>query len=131
MLAVPKLRPAPAVPVHAAAPAAAPATSKRVTTRVTRPAATAPKQVKIPVLENTFGLPGKEAKNAAPADPFAKVPVVSNDTGVAVSLPQDPAADSSARAIPPAAGTGNATVDSAGCRRIGSVRPFGAWSGNG
>ena len=110
MLAVPKLRPAPAVPVHATAPAASPATSKRVTRHATRPAPAAPKRVKIPVLENSFGLPGKQAKSTTPVDPFAKVPVVSNDTGVAVSLPQDPAADSSAQATPPAAGTGNGTT---------------------
>ena len=112
-LAVPKLQQPRAVPTQATtAPPAAP--SRRSVLPRTPSAPTAPKRVTVPVLESSYGIPGKQAASGAaskaPADPFATVPVVSNDTGVPVTLPVAPAADASAAKTPPAAGTDNATA---------------------
>ena len=103
-LAVPKLRQAPAVPAQATeAPPARTSRSSAVPT-ATR-TATAPKQVRVPVRSNSYGIPAKQAASTTPADPFANAPVVSNDTGAPVTLPAGPAASAAEtgndRAVPP------------------------------
>ena len=70
--------------------------------------------MKVPVLENSFGLADNAAAGAAstttPPDPFANVPVVGNDTGVPVTLPVAPTVEKPPAATPPAAGSDNGTA---------------------
>ena len=115
VLAVPKVQLAPVVPAQAtAAPSAVPSRSSAQPQSQPGRTSAAPKRVTVPVVESSFGIPAKQAasgsESKAPADPFANVPVVSNDTGVPVTLPVAPAADASAAKTPPAAGTDNAAA---------------------
>ena len=111
-LGVPNARPAPPLPRQAASP---------IPSRTRRPAV-APKtaakrtgqsqRVSVPVTSRTYGQSSETSgarSGAAEADPFAGVPVVTNDTGVATPLPVAPDAPSGSTAGPVQTDNGDVT----------------------